>query len=59
LLWKFKKEKSLQFADALVSDKPSEELGEAANVYAWLIGSRNVLAHDYEEDGSKKVTHGE
>jgi len=47
------------FSSALISDKPSSELGENAKLYDWLIGSWNVTAIDYLDNDDKLQTEGE
>lgn len=47
------------FSSALISDKPSSELGENAKLYDWLIGSWKVTAIDYLDNGDKLQTEGE
>jgi uncharacterized protein len=47
------------FERALISDKPSDELGANAEMYNWLIGGWNVKAIDYLSDGTTVETFGE
>lgn len=47
------------FEEALISHRPSTELGEAASVYSWLIGSWEGPGTIYFPDGSKKTAQGE
>ncbi len=47
------------FASALLAKSPSTELGDAASVYAWLIGSWDVRVIDHQSDGSKHESAGE
>lgn len=47
------------FASALLAKSPSTELGDAASVYAWLIGSWDVRVIDHQSDGSKHESTGE
>jgi uncharacterized protein len=47
------------FVHALVSDRPSEELGEYADYYKWLIGGWDVKAIDYLSADKKMETLGE
>jgi hypothetical protein len=47
------------FRHALVSDKPSEELGAYADYYQWLIGGWDVKAVDYLSPDKKMETVGE
>ena len=48
-----------RFSEALLADGPAPELGEAANVYGWLIGSWEMDIIDYGEDGSRRLGQGE
>lgn len=43
----------------LLSDEPSPELGDAASVYAPVMGSWEVEVVDYGAGGSKRTTPGE
>lgn len=47
------------FGQALISDKPSEELGAYADYYQWLIGGWDVKAVDYLSADKKMETVGE
>lgn len=47
------------FAQALMAKGPAAQLGDAASVYGWLIGSWNVRVIDYEGDGTKHESTGE
>ncbi len=47
------------FATALVANNPAPELGEAAGIYAWLIGSWDVRTVDYQSDGKRRESTGE
>ncbi|HEX8650721.1 MAG TPA: hypothetical protein VF708_07755 [Pyrinomonadaceae bacterium] len=47
------------FAQALMAKGPAAQLGEAASVYAWLIGSWDVRVIDYGDDGTKRESTGE
>jgi hypothetical protein len=46
-------------AEVLHSSGPSSELGNAANVYDWLIGSWNVRVIDYDDNGLIHESRGE
>lgn len=50
---------SSSVADVLHSSKPSSELGAAAALYDWLIGSWHVRVVDYDPDGSAHESRGE
>ena len=47
------------FSLALVASNPSSELGDAASIYAWLIGSWDVRTVDYQSDGKRHESTGE
>jgi uncharacterized protein len=47
------------FGQALISDKPSEELGDYASYYQWLIGGWDVKAVDYLSPDSTMESIGE
>lgn len=47
------------FASAVISPSPSDELGEHAALYAWLIGGWSVRAVDYLADKTTMETRGE
>jgi hypothetical protein len=47
------------FADALVSPGPAAELGDAADLYGWLVGRWQARVVDYEEDGARHEQRGE
>ncbi len=47
------------FSEILLADGPSPELGDAAGVYGWLIGSWEMDIIDYGEDGSRHPGQGE
>ncbi|MDJ1501279.1 hypothetical protein [Xanthocytophaga agilis] len=47
------------FIEALIFNQPSAELGDAASVYGWLVGSWQVEATDYLPDHSRKTIRGE
>lgn len=47
------------FATALLARGPATELGDAAAMYAWLIGSWDVRVVDYQTDGTKRGGTGE
>ena len=47
------------FSEALQADGPSPELGDAAGVYGWLIGSWEADVIDHEENGSRHLSQGE
>lgn len=48
-----------QLSGALVSGGPSPDLGDAAGLYARVIGSWDVEVVDYETDGTRRTTPGE
>ncbi len=48
-----------EFASALLATSPLTELGEAANVYAWLIGNWDMRTIDYQSDGKQREGTGE
>jgi hypothetical protein len=50
---------SSSVVEVLHSSKPSSELGSAAAVYDWLIGSWNVRVVDYDVDGTAHESRGE
>jgi hypothetical protein len=47
------------FAEILLADGPSPEIGEAAGLYGWLVGSWEMDMIDYGDDGSRRVGQGE
>jgi len=47
------------FEKVLVSEKPSADLGDAANVYGWLVGGWKMRIVDYADGGSKREQDGE
>lgn len=47
------------FEDALLSAAASAELGDAAALYAGVMGSWDVDVVDYDVDGSKRTAEGE
>ena len=47
------------FAQALLAKGPAAQLGDAASVYDWLIGSWDVRVIDYGADGTKREGIGE
>ena len=47
------------FAQALMAKGPAAQLGDAASVYGWLIGSWDVRVIDYGADGTKRESTGE
>lgn len=47
------------FTEVLSARQPSPELGAAAEVYGWLIGSWNVRVFDIDSDGRRHETRGE
>ena len=47
------------FASALLAGGPSAELGDAASVYAWLIGGWEVRVIDHQADGRQHEGAGE
>ena len=47
------------FVAALVAKSPSAELGDAADMYAWLIGGWDVRTVDYQPDGKQRESTGE
>lgn len=47
------------FWEILRADGPSPELGEAAGLYGWLIGSWEMDIIDYGDDGSPRPGQGE
>jgi hypothetical protein len=50
---------SRSVAEVLHSSGPSSELGSAASVYDWLIGSWDVRVIDYDDEGSTRESRGE
>ena len=48
-----------RFAEALVSAAPAADLGEAGDVYSWLIGSWEAEAFDFRDDGPPLRQRGE
>jgi hypothetical protein len=56
---KMKSNQNSAFGQALISDKPSEELGEYADYYQWVIGGWDVKAVDYLSPDKKMETLGE
>jgi hypothetical protein len=47
------------FGQALISDRPSDELGEHADYYKWLIGGWDVKAIDYLSADQRMEAMGE
>ena len=47
------------FSEILLADGPSPELGEAAGLYGWLVGSWEMDIIDYGDDGSRRPGQGE
>src|ERR671938_170936 len=47
------------FAQALLAKGPAAQLGDAASVYDWLIGSWDVRVIDYGAGGTKRESTGE
>lgn len=47
------------FLDALRADGPAPGLGDAADAYAWLIGSWEMDTVDYFPDGTRQEGRGE
>ena len=56
---KVESNKNNDFGQALISNKPSDELGEYADYYQWLIGGWDVTAVDYLSGDKKMETLGE
>jgi hypothetical protein len=50
---------SPSMSDVLHSNGPSAELGDAAGLYAWLIGNWDARVIDYPDDGTKLEARGE
>jgi hypothetical protein len=48
-----------RFAEALVSAAPAADLGEAADVYSWLVGSWEAEVIDFRDDGPPLRQRGE
>jgi uncharacterized protein len=47
------------FVDALLTDGPSPELGEAASVFGFLVGGWNASIRDIDTDGTVRIGRGE
>lgn len=43
---------ALEFARALISPRASEELGERAADFDWLVGKWSAIVRDYNDDGT-------
>jgi hypothetical protein len=54
-----KRSQSAGFAKALLCDAPSEELGDRAKDFDWVIGGWSAIVRDYGDDGSISETTGE
>ncbi|NOK17529.1 putative glycolipid-binding domain-containing protein [Corallococcus carmarthensis] len=50
---------SRRFVDALVSPGPSDELGDAAATFGWLVGGWAGTIQDHDPDGSVRQSEGE
>lgn len=47
------------FAEALLADAPSPQLGEHARDFDWLVGGWDAVVRDIAEDGTVQVSRGE
>lgn len=45
---------ALEFARALISSRASEELGERAADFDWLVGKWSAIVRDYNDDGTSR-----
>jgi len=51
--------RSTDFAEALISDAPSAELGDRATDFDWVIGGWSAVVRDFGCDGSVSESTGE
>lgn len=49
---------ALAFARALISPRASEELGERAADFDWLVGKWPAIVRDYNDDGTVEENEG-
>lgn len=49
---------ALEFARALISPRASEELGERAADFDWLVGKWSAIVRDYNDDGTVEENEG-
>ncbi len=49
---------ALAFARALISPRASEELGERAADFDWLVGKWSAIVRDYNDDGTVEENEG-